>query len=157
MGADFGIDDDRIQHSIGVARVAQEITEQNYVDNDIYPQDMFVLGLVHDIGYAFCEKQNEHSKRGGELLRANGYQYWQEVYHYGLVDIDYESTELDILNIADICVGPEGARVKPRARLQGIKERYGPASDQHKKAKRLVSDLTDRIDFFGQSFQVSSF
>lgn len=148
-----GLSQSRRRHSTGVARVARHIAEQYYDKPTADPQALFMLGLVHDIGYAYCDHQSDHAQRGGDVLRDSGYQYWREVYHHGQIT-DYQSAELDILNGADMCVGPDGQVVQPEQRLRDIRQRYGPESDQHKQAQEVVGDLERRLDFFDQQFVV---
>lgn len=64
-------------------------------------KEYFLLGFLHDIGYAFSDNEG-HAHAGGELLREQGYAYWKEVYHHGDPFADYSSPELTALNFADM-------------------------------------------------------
>ena len=63
---------------------------------------MFILGILHDIGYEYSSVQTEHPKIGGNLLRRQGYKYWQEVYYHGRSYSLYSSLPLQLLNTADL-------------------------------------------------------
>lgn len=142
---------DRLKHSLTAARTAQSIATTYYETQIDRPRDLFLLGLVHDIGYALCEQSSDHARFGGEFLRANGYAYWQEVAYHGQAGPDYASAELDVLNMADLCSGPDGSALTPETRLVDIKERHGPSSDQYEEAERLTAELEKRISCFDRT------
>lgn len=136
----IGISIDRMKHSLAVARKMKAIAES--IDGFPYPpQDMFYLGLLHDVAYEFVDSQEEHEHCGGEILRNNGYRYWKEVYYHGDPDVDYYSRALDLLNYVDMTTGLDGEDVSFEERLSDIERRYGTDSPQVMKARRLA----DRI------------
>ena len=65
------MDEDRLKHSIAVARKMIEIGKEYGLD-DSQLQDLFVLGLNHDIGYEFTTNEG-HEHIGGEILKRNNY------------------------------------------------------------------------------------
>lgn len=75
------IDNDRLKHSYAVAKKMIEIGKEYKLSN-FEIQELFVLGLNHDIGYEFGNNSN-HNVIGGKLLKENDYKYWQEVYYHG--------------------------------------------------------------------------
>ena len=137
------IDKDRLNHSIAVARKMVEIgKEYNLTDEQL--QELFVLGYNHDIGYEFGNNEN-HRIVGGNILKANNYKYWQEVYYHGEVDIEYNSMYLDILNQADMQIDKFGIDVGYDNRLNDIKNRYGEDSEIYSKAKQLIDKLRKEV------------
>lgn len=63
------MDEDRLKHSIAVARKMVEIgKEHNLNDDELH--DLFILGFNHDIGYEFGNNYN-HEYIGGEILTGN--------------------------------------------------------------------------------------
>ena len=67
------MDSDRILHSLGVANKMVEIgTKKGLSPKDL--EDLFTLGINHDIGYKFGEGSN-HQIKGGLILKRNGYIY----------------------------------------------------------------------------------
>ena len=69
------IDEDRLKHSLAVARKMVEIGKEHKL-NDEQLQELFTLGYNHDIGYEFENNEN-HRIIGGNILKSNNYKYWQ--------------------------------------------------------------------------------
>jgi len=129
--------DSRLNHSLNVARKMKEIVQKNPELFDCKPEEMFYLGIVHDVAYEFVENQVHHEHVGGELLRTLGFKYWKEVYYHGDPDAKYNSSEIMLLNYVDLIIGPNGEHMTIDERLQDIANRYGDLSVQYKKAKKL--------------------
>lgn len=89
---------ERANHTWEVARKMVEIGKEKNLSKE-EQEDLFVLGINHDIGYQFGNSEN-HNKLGAEFLKENGYKYWKEVYYQGKADSEYNSMYLDILNEA---------------------------------------------------------
>ena len=136
----IGISDDRQKHCIGVARLMYEMSLQKGWGLE-KSKEMFTLGFLHDIGYEFSEKQEEHPQIGGTLLKEQGYKYWKEVYYHGTVTDEYQSEELMLLDVADMLIDSCGVRVEAAERLEDILRRYGVESKQYKEAKLLANKL----------------
>ena len=135
------MDLDRLKHSYGVAKKMQEIGKQmNLSDSEL--EDLFVLGLNHDIGYEFTESGVNHDSVGGSILKKNGYKFWREVYYHGRITDEYDSLFLRILNQADMQIDKYGNDVGYAQRLQDIKSRYGEESSVYKKCIELVRRIT---------------
>ena len=136
----IGLSIDRLKHCLAVARKMKAIAES--IDGFPYPpEDMFYLGLLHDVAYEFVDTQEEHEHCGGEILRNNGYRYWKEVYYHGNPDIDYCSRALDLLNYADLTTDTSGMDTTIDARLNDIAQRYGPDSAQYQNAFLLAEQI----------------
>jgi len=75
------IDDNRLKHSIAVARKMQEIA-CNYNLSEEDKNNLFVIGLNHDIGYEFTKISTNHNKIGGEILKNTGFKFWKEIYNH---------------------------------------------------------------------------
>jgi len=127
----IGISNDRLIHSLNVGRLMEEISREKYNWDDQKCKEMFILGCVHDIGYEFSELQEEHPNIGGLLLKNSNYKYWKEVYYHGKVTNEYESEELNLLNIADMQINSFGEKVTIDERIQDIAKRYGDYSRQY--------------------------
>ena len=133
------IDEDRLNHTLAVARKMIEIG-RIYRLNDNELQDLFLLGLNHDIGYEFGDNSN-HAKIGGELLKRNNYKYWKEIYYHGKITNKYNSKYLTILNMADMQIDKYGNDVGYVKRLEDIKVRYGENSEVYNNTKILIQKL----------------
>ena len=105
---------------------------------------MFLLGIMHDLGYEFMESNASHAAVGGEILKRNNYRYWQEVSLHGDETVENMSDELFILNCADMSTGPNGEDFTFDERLKEIAARFGEDSDAYKKcvieAEKLKTD-----------------
>ena len=131
---------DRLKHSYAVAKKMMEIAkEYNLSEEDI--MNCFLIGLNHDIGYEFASNGLNHNKLGGQILRNNGFKYWQEVYYHGDIDCTYDSIFLDILNKADMQIDKCGNDVGYDKRLEDIKDRYGKDSITYKNCVILIESL----------------
>ena len=131
------MDENRSLHSLGVAKKMVAIGKSKGLKiSDL--NDLFTLGIVHDIGYEFGSS-NEHQKLGGLVLKENGYRYWQEVYYHGLVQNEYSSLFLDILNQADMQIDKKGVDVGYSGRLEDIKSRYKEDSKVYASCVELVN------------------
>ena len=137
------MDEDRLKHSLSVARKMIEIGKKYNLSEDEL-QDLFVLGFNHDIGYEF-ENNSNHAYIGGEILKRNNYKYWQEVYYHGNIHSEYKSLYLKILNIADMQVDKYGNDVGFNKRLEDIKNRYGEESKVYKDSKKLIENLKSDV------------
>lgn len=136
----IGLSTERMKHSLAVARKMKAIADS--IDSFPYPsEDMFYLGLLHDVAYEFVDSQEDHEHRGGEILRDNGYRYWKEVYYHGNPDVDYYSRALDLLNYVDLTTGLNGEDVSIEERLSDIERRYGADSPQLVKAIQLADSI----------------
>lgn len=134
------MDNDRLKHSYAVAKKMMKIAkEYNLSEEDI--MNCFLIGLNHDIGYEFASNGLNHNKLGGQILRNNGFKYWQEVYYHGDIDCTYDSIFLDILNKADMQIDKYGNDVGYDKRLEDIKDRYGKDSITYKNCVILIESL----------------
>ena len=136
------IDDDRLKHSYAVGRKMVEIGKK-YKLSDFELQELFVLGLNHDIGYEFGNNSN-HNIIGGKLLKENNYQYWQEEYYHGQAECKYKSLYLDILNMADMQIDKYGNDVGYNKRLEDILNRYGAESNTYLQCSELINKLNKK-------------
>ena len=133
------MDKDRLNHSYAVGKKMVEIGKEKNLSEE-EQEDLFVLGINHDIGYQFGNNEN-HNELGAEFLKENGYKYWKEVYYHGKPNSEYSSIYLDILNEADMKINKEGQEVSYEERLDDIADRYGKESIQYQNAEKVISTL----------------
>lgn len=132
---------DRKKHIYAVAEFLKNYAiSWNMPRKDI--EALFVLGLVHDIGYEFLNKKHytEHGKYGGLLLKRLGYKYWKEVYYHGVANCKYKSKFLDLLNWADMRIDGKGNLVSFEGRIQDVEKRYAGCKNKPD-IKALVNEL----------------
>ena len=138
------INEDKLKHSLAVARKMVEIAKSNNLSDEEI-KNCFIIGYLHDIGYEFTENGVEHNIIGGEILKETNFKYWKEVYYHGEVDTSYESLYLDILNQADMQIDKYGNDVGYKNRLEDIKSRYGVDSKVYNKCLNLVKKLMKKL------------
>ncbi len=115
----------RKKHIFAVAELMQKYGEERgYTKSQC--NELYTLGLLHDIGYAFLEEKDyeKHEVVGGLFLKEQGYKFWQEVYYHGVANSPYQSEYLDLLNLADMHIDYTGEYVSFDERLQDISRRY---------------------------------
>lgn len=134
------MNEDRLKHSYSVGKKMVEIGKENNFSNEEL-EDLFVLGLVHDIGYEFDSTGKNHNKIGGEALKRNNYKYYNEVYYHGIKQDEYESKYLKILNQADMQIDKYGNDCGYEERLKDIKSRYGEDSIVYKRCIELIDSI----------------
>lgn len=127
------ITENRWKHILGVARKAKEFACRFKPNDGKFAEDMFLLGVLHDMGYEFMESNAGHAAIGGEILKRNNYKYWQEVFLHGDETVEDMSDELFILNCADMSTGPSGENFTFEERLAEIASRFGKEADAYKK------------------------
>ena len=138
--------DRKLLHMHGVGRYMFDHAE----DYGLEPDKMYVLGLLHDIGYLFGSA--DHAVNGARLLESVGFNYSQEVSWHGTAPLDYlrltdvsePPKELVLLWEADLSVGPDGKEIGFQRRLEDIAVRYGTDSINYRIAKETVDWLTTR-------------
>ena len=135
------ITQNRWQHILGVARKCKEFAVKYKPEDGEFAEDMFLLGMLHDMGYEFMESNASHAFVGGGILKRSGYKYWQEVALHGDESVDNMSDELFILNCADMSTGPSGEDFTFDERLAEIKSRFGVDSSPYKKCVIAVEKL----------------
>lgn len=135
------ISENRWKHILGVARKAKMLAEKLKPDNAQYAEDMFLLGVMHDLGYEFMESNASHAAVGGEMLKRSGYKYWQEVALHGDETVENMTDELFILNCADMMTGPSGEDFTFEERLEEIASRFGKDAMPYKKCVIEVEKL----------------
>ena len=137
-------DDNRMKHTMQVARIMEKNAESLGLDKE----SMFTLGMMHDIGYAFGDGATHHIK-GAEMLEKQGYKYATEVRYHGLPTNEYASTELDLLNFADMQVTRTGEQVTLEERLAEIAKRNGEDSHITKNCRKVVEGLYKKYHIIG--------
>jgi len=130
------IDKDRIQHIFAVAKLMKDKAKNVGLDEE----EMFTLGLLHDVGYEFGEIET-HNNKGGDILEKQNYKYYNEVKYHGIPKAPFSSTALDLLNYADMHIDKYGNYVTFEERLQDIASRRGVDSPFYKNSKQIADYL----------------
>ena len=143
------ITNERMAHMHGVAEWMYEHAEEYDCENK---DEMYLLGLIHDIGYIYGNKE-EHEQKGAELLGLNTY-YGKFVQAHGLTPQEYMDcngcfdseipNEMILLWTADMMVDSKGNVVGFKARLDDIEQRYGIDSESYRICKEIMLWLENR-------------
>ena len=133
------IDQDRNKHIFAVARLMKNNAEIVGLD----AEEMFTLGLLHDIGYEFGGSEDHHLV-GYEILAKQNYKYAREVLYHGKPTDEYSSLALDLLNFADMHINKKGEYVEYENRLEDIKSRRGENSPHYQNSKKIIDGLKSR-------------
>lgn len=104
-------------------------------------EDMFLLGLVHDVGYV--RQPVGHAAAGAEILSRSSYAYAEEVRLHGTYVAD-PSPELELLWLCDLSVDSRGRRCGLTSRLRHVAERFGEDSLQMRDVRRIAEHLRER-------------
>lgn len=134
----FGITENRLKHSLAVARRCYELTQAKEYPED-YCRQMFLMGYVHDIGYEFCQDRSEHPKIAADILRSLTYVPTKmdiAIREHGTFPTAL-SFEWRILNEADMTVSSDGRVISAEERLAEIGEKYGFQSETYEKARDI--------------------
>ena len=133
------IDEDRMKHILAVARLMKENAEEAGLD----PEEMFILGMMHDVGYEFGGSE-EHHLVGAGILEKQNYKYYLEVLFHGKPTSEYQSPALDLLNYADMHINKKGEYVTFEDRLQDIANRRGKDSPHYRNCRVIIEGLKSR-------------
>jgi len=134
------MDENRLKHSIAVARKMMKIARENNLSEEEVT-NCFIIGINHDIGYEFSKNGVNHNKIGGILLEKAGFKFWKEVYYHGEDECEFQSMYLMILNMADMQIDNLGNDIGFDGRLENIKTRYGEESIVYQKCKNLIAKI----------------
>ena len=133
------IDNDRLKHIFEVAKLMKDKAEIVGLDKE----EMFTLGMLHDIGYEFGEN-NDHNFVGFEILDKQNYKYAKEVLYHGKANSEYQSLALDLLNFADMHIDKSGKYVSYEQRLEDIKTRRGESSLAYINSQKIIKELQNK-------------
>ena len=154
------ITEDRIKHMLSVARKCYSLAKEEYHLSEEGARVYFVMGLLHDIGYEFCEENSKHSEVGYDMLKI------LSVYPYAFINMinaiknhgDPNNVDTDTflneilnkaiavygieaqenLNKADLLVDAKGNNVTIEERLLDIGNRYGYDSKNYLDARKMA-------------------
>ena len=121
------INENKKKHMFGVVQFMYEQAPKY----NLNPEEMYTLGLLHDIGYIY-DGWKKHEEKGSNLLKNLGFKYHKEVGQHGIdiSDSDILSKEAMLLIAADSCVDFEGNIGDFNSRRKDIENRYNKSDRQ---------------------------
>ena len=141
----------KMAHMIGVA----EYMRNNAKKYGLHPEQMYVLGLMHDIGYLYGRKG--HEETGTELLQDMGLNddilFAIEQHGKAISDIESEYSinlysdckKLFLLLEADMSIDFMGHYVGFDGRLRDIEERYGREHPAYETASNNILYIKSKM------------
>lgn len=133
------ISDNKMKHIHSVAEYMYDHADEHGLNND----EMYMLGLLHDIGYIRGHKG--HMQNGAEIAKQIGVnanlRYAIENHGMDLSKLEKVTPELVLLVRADLQIDYLGEFVGYEKRLSNIKIRYGEASIQYKRVLGTIDYL----------------
>lgn len=144
MGEKIG--ESKILHMKAVAELMYERALDETGDEE-YAEDMYVLGLLHDIGYLFGS--DEHGASGAALMERNGYTRSNEIRYHGKPEVPEGAftPELELVQWCDMSVLPNGEKVSCAERLEDVGRRYGFGSHVYENCAEICGRLAERGRF----------
>lgn len=142
------ITDERMMHMHGVA----EYMHAHALDVGLNPEKMYVLGLLHDIGYV--DGKFGHEARGANILKSLGFEteYFISILWHGSRPSDFLALtkgrakdvpkELALLWEADMHVNSKGEEVTFDERLRDVRERY-PEGNEYASCSEIIAWLKE--------------
>lgn len=133
--------DQRLSHMHGVA----EYMYKHAQDYGLDPDEMYVLGLLHDIGY--IRNPEDPAEAGAEILGESGYRnaYTILCQNKKLTDDDADNLKLQLLIEADLKTDVNGKETDYSKKLESIAELYGKDSSQYNISSSNIEYLKDLV------------
>ena len=135
------LSNNKIKHAHAVAEWMYLHAHEYNLD----PERMYVLGLLHDIGY--LRGKTGHANNGAEITSKIGldHEMIYAIKNHGM-DLRYleVTPELLLLVRADLQIDYEGDFIGYEARIGGIKVRYGEDSIQYKRVAGTYAYLKEK-------------
>lgn len=140
-GQEYRITPERAAHMHGVAEYCYRHATDAFYRLD--PEEMYLLGYLHDIGYLLSGDGRRHEVDGAELLKKHGYDDWREVAEHGtlLNESDVNDKKLILLIEADLKVDMSDKECGYDERLKGIVERHGKDSRAYELCRKNAEFL----------------
>lgn len=154
----------KMSHCIGVAEYMRENAAKYGLDADA----MYVVGLLHDIGY--LKGRRGHEQAGEEILKKVGlnddilfavanhgknlYEVEAQFQANGGVGLLAQYPELVLMCEADMSINAQGFRVGFNKRLEDIAERYGNSGIEYATASATVNFVLEQLEKISLSVEV---
>lgn len=132
----------RLAHMNATANRAYEIATTIFGKTEDEARQLYVWGLLHDVGYAF--NPDNHAHAGGKVLVDMGLTAYV-VYNHGDPTVGIMNDDLLIVNAADMTTSPTGAPMRMKDRLEDISKRYGADSKQFVWARAVAERIEHEL------------
>ena len=149
---------EKTKHSVAVGVYMAEHSEQYGLNN----AEMYVCGLLHDVGY--LDGRADHEKSGSALLLGMGLkeEYANAILYHGtkpcnvpkeIMDNPLTRRTLTLMYEADMQIDYKGHNVGFEGRLKDIGERYGKDSIAYETANAEITFVLDeKLKYFNHYY-----
>lgn len=131
----------KILHSMGVANFLYSYAISHNWDEET-AENLYVTGLLHDIGYLNNSTGKNHAEKGAAILERNNYapKYCDIIRNHGKIP-DKISQKQRLLWLADLCIDNTGEFIGYEARYASICERYDKNDTRLINIQAVINDL----------------
>ena len=147
MGDVIGITDNRLDHTIAVARKCYDLARKEYGMSEENARKAFLMGFLHDIGYEFVQEAPAHPDVAVDILTSFSNIEWDQmvfaIMTHGKPNRFLGTTYQAILNEADLTTSSKGEVVSMEERCVGVKSNYGEESCQYRNAQKMAELLQE--------------
>ena len=148
MAEEFiGISDDKIAHSLAVARKCYTLAKEEYELTETNARKAFLLGLIHDFGYEFSTESADHPSVAVNVLaslnKTDMDQMMFAILTHGRPARFTGTTYQAILNEADLTTDHKGNDVTMKERCDSIAERYGQDSQEYHNSVKMGQKIVE--------------
>lgn len=133
----IGITEDRLRRSLSIARKAYKIATYMKCGEE-FARKMFLIGLIHDIGYEFTQDPDKYPEESGAILASICGGYLSPLSRDSINAIKEcrkyptkHTPEYTILNMADMQIDKQGNEVSVTQQLETIKAEFGEHSNEY--------------------------
>ena len=131
----------RIKHSKGVANFLYSFARISYFDNS-RSKSLYLVGLLHDIGYFRNPTGKDHGRKGAEFLELAGTSKdFCDLIRYHGKYIQNPSRDQELMWLADLCINGKGEYIGYMKRFQSICKRYENDLDRLMNVQKIVNHL----------------
>lgn len=147
MNDTIGITQNRLDHTIAVARKCYDLAKTEYGMSEEDARKVFLMGFLHDVGYEFSTTCPEHPMVVAEIINSFNPIEWDQmvfaIMTHGKPDRFLGTTYQAILNEADLTTSSKGEAVSMEERCSGVKSNYGEESCQYHNAQQMAALLQE--------------
>ena len=148
MAEEFiGISDDKILHSLNVARKCYQLAKEEYELTETNARKAFLLGLIHDFGYEFSQEAEDHPSVAVNVLASLNKndidQMMFAILTHGKPARFSGTIYQVILNEADLTVDHMGNNVTMKERCDAISEHYGQDSQEYHNSVKMGQKIIE--------------
>lgn len=137
---DSGFPESRYKHCYNVGKKMYTYAKEKWHWGEKKCNEMFVLGNLHDIGYALDSDAFGHDRVLADTLEGT-YKYSNEIRYHSYLQHNYDSPEMRLIYFGDMTVDGQGNWCTFKERLADLEKRYGLNSEVYKESLAIVNHL----------------